>query len=82
MSLNFIKSFEINIDDKIKNLEFNIKEFTPEKLLEFKGFDVSEFHAVAAVFSSSVKLLNVLAIFKILSSKRTLRLYLPTQLFR
>ncbi|MDQ0176451.1 DUF4145 domain-containing protein [Bacillus chungangensis] len=42
VSANFIKPFEINLDDKIKNLEINIKELTPEELLELKGFDVSD----------------------------------------
>ncbi|HHK5544926.1 hypothetical protein COA19_03270 [Bacillus thuringiensis] len=41
ISVNFIKPFEINLDDKIKNLEINIKELTPEELLELKGVDVS-----------------------------------------
>lgn len=41
ISVNCIKPFEINLDDKIKNLEINIKELTPEELLELKGFDIS-----------------------------------------
>lgn len=41
ISIDFEEPFEIALDEKIKNLEINIKEITPEKLMEFKGIDVS-----------------------------------------
>jgi hypothetical protein len=32
---------QINLDEEINNIEINIKELTPEKLLEYKGIDAS-----------------------------------------
>lgn len=43
VSIDFTNPFEINLDNKIENLEINIKELTPEELLALKGMDVSEF---------------------------------------
>jgi hypothetical protein len=43
ISINFEKQFEINVDEKIDNVEIKIKEFTPEDLMEFKGLDVSAY---------------------------------------
>lgn len=41
VSIDFIVPFEIKLDEKINNLEINIKELKPEKLMELKGIDVS-----------------------------------------
>lgn len=39
VSIDFEQDFDIKTDNKIAEIEINIKELTPEQLMRFKGFD-------------------------------------------